>query len=86
VSPRDRSRPLIRERTAEAARDLAQPRVATAAYARGSFAPKSVSLERTWVARIPWLGDPAIRERGYYLIASLILGTGLGLLCARLLQ
>jgi hypothetical protein len=86
VSPRHQSRPVISERTAKVERDRAQPRVATAAHARGSFTLKAVSLEAPWAARTPWLGDPAIRERGYYLIAALILGTGLGLLCARLLQ
>lgn len=85
VSQRNRSRPLIRERTAGAARDRPQPRVATAAPARGGFAPKGIGLEPPW-ARIPWLGDPANRELGYYVITAVILGTGLGLLCARLLQ
>jgi hypothetical protein len=81
ASARKRSRSRSRERSTEAARDRPQPRVATAAPARGGFTPKVVVEPR-----IPWFGDPANRERAYYLIAALISGTGLGLLCARLLQ
>jgi hypothetical protein len=36
-------------------------------------------------ARIPFLSDPAVREAAYYAVAAVILATGLGLLCARLL-
>lgn len=48
------------------------------------FAPKAVGSQPAW-ARIPYLGDPAVRETAYYLIAAVVLASGLGLLCARLL-
>jgi hypothetical protein len=70
--PRRRSTP-----TPDRERD-ARPTVAAPTRGAG-FAPKAQP------ARIPLLGNPAVRETTYYLVAAVILATGLGLLCARIL-
>jgi hypothetical protein len=67
----------------EAAHGLPERRRTTRVRSGDGFAPKVVRPKPPW-ARIPFVGDPATREPVYYLIAAVILGMGLGLLCTRL--
>jgi hypothetical protein len=63
----------LRKPARERARPRRQRRATTRADSSAGFAPKTVSFEPAWAGT------------AYYIIAAVVLATGLGLLCARLL-
>jgi transposase len=87
VSTSAPSRPLVRKHVTKAVLDR-EPTVARTVKTRGRVAPgpRGLELPRAHIRRRRrLLEDPVSRERAYFIIAALVSGTGIGLLCALVL-